>query len=95
MFLAVELRGAVAGLDVIKMFQRAGVARAAGIFIERNRQLREARTVHHGRNVDDDHGIFPAGQHARHEAVGRDECVVAFDDGARGTSFFHHIIFAV
>ena len=38
-FLAIGLHGAIAGADVIKMFQRAGVARAGAGFIQRELQL--------------------------------------------------------
>ena len=73
MFLAVELRGAIAVDDVIKMFQCAGIACTGADFVERELDLRETRAVHHRGDVDDDDGVLPAGQHAGHEAVRCDE----------------------
>ena len=59
-FFAAEPRAAFAGENVIKMFQHAGVARAAAVFAKRDLQLRETRAVHHRREVDNDDGVFPA-----------------------------------
>ena len=72
------------------MFKRAGVTVAGTGFVERELQLREARTAHHWCDIDDGDRIFPAGQNARHKAIRRDERVIAFDDGARDTQFRVH-----
>ncbi|MEI9863957.1 MAG: hypothetical protein WDN00_05285 [Limisphaerales bacterium] len=89
-FLAANFRAAFAGEQIVKMFQETGVARPRAVCIERDLNLREARAVHHRRNVHDRHAIFPARQVARHKTIRREQGITRFDDRAGESKQFIH-----
>ena len=90
MALSGGLDPALSGEDINQVFECAGFAPPFAVFLERDQELAEAG-AHALGNLDDAHGIAPAGNATGHQAGGGAQGVARFDNVPGKAKQFAHV----